>query len=481
MSSILKLLRVLSRDPTLSLSYEQSERDPDNFGIYASTHLMQTCSSSTTHPTHLVHGLNTVAGPYTHPSGLLDMSSADWYISSAIKVEWASLTVKVELACSAMLAGPACSIVNMERVSNSATVHPATVLYATMHPATEHATEHPATMHPATEHPATEHATEHPATEHATEHPATVHSASEHLATVQLATMLSTTVQSAIMPFSVANVHFNQGHNLKTLKNITSWSPTTHMVISDTKTNVLVYFDMSRSKSVISSQLVHQLGLKTRLDSSHRIKCASRVQVETLDGFFISKKCNPILQRHCKGYDLILGQDFLHQNDISVDYIHQVCRYGTLAYDIISGTPIPTLILETLETMTEPHPAPDIVESEDFYYRFVEQLRDHLLRQAQDIAPFCEQTHGLQPVWTLAAIRRRIAYLSSKKVYVSMPLRIRRMARSHVIASTKGQGHISRRTPSAVFPPSKASTPTGDSSKQQHMASHKCRAKMLRS
>ena len=115
MSSILKLLRVLSRDPTLSLSYEQSKRDPDNFGIYASTHLMQTCSSSTTHPTHLVHGLNTVAGPYTHPSGLLDMSSADWYISSAIKVEWASLTVKVELACSAMLAGPACSIVNMER------------------------------------------------------------------------------------------------------------------------------------------------------------------------------------------------------------------------------------------------------------------------------------------------------------------------------------------------------------------------------
>ena len=93
-----------------------------------------------------------------------------------------------------------------------------------------------------------------------------------------------------------------------------------------------------------------------------------------------------------------MGQDFLHQNDISVDYIHQVCRYGTLAYDIISGTLIPTLILETLETMTEPHPAPDIVESEDFYYRFVEQLRDRLLRQAQDIAPFCEQTHGLQPV-----------------------------------------------------------------------------------
>ena len=229
MSSILKLLRVLSRDPTLSLSHEQSERDPDNFGIYASTHLMQTCSSSTTHPTHLVLGLNTVAGPYTHPSGLLDMSSADWYISSAIKVEWASLTVKVELACSAMSAGPACSIVNMERVSNSATVHPATVLYATMHPATEQATEHPATMHPATEHPAT----------------------------VHIAIMLPTTVQSAIMPFSVANVHFNQGHNLKTLKNITSWSPTTHMVISDTKTKVLVYFDMTRSKSVISSQLVN--------------------------------------------------------------------------------------------------------------------------------------------------------------------------------------------------------------------------------
>ena len=151
-----------------------------------------------------------------------------------------------------MLAGPACSIMNMERVSNSATVHPATVLYATMHPATEH-----------------------PATEHATEHPATVH----------IATMLPTTVQSAIMPFSVANMHFNQGHNLKTLKNITSWSPTTHMVISDTKTKVLVYFDMTRSKSVISSQLVRQLGLKTRLGSGHKIKCASRVQVETLDGF----------------------------------------------------------------------------------------------------------------------------------------------------------------------------------------------------
>ena len=146
MRPVLNLSGVLSRASTFSLSYEQSEWGPDYLGIIASTHLMHDCSSLATPFTHPVHGLITVAGSYTHPASLLDVSSADWYTSSALNVEWANLTVKVELAYLTKKAGPVCPVVNTGQTANTATVHPDTVPYATM----QSATVHPVTVPSAT-------------------------------------------------------------------------------------------------------------------------------------------------------------------------------------------------------------------------------------------------------------------------------------------------------------------------------------------
>ena len=41
-------------------------------------------------------------------------------------------------------------------------------------------------------------------------------------------------------------------------------------------------------------------------------------KLETVDGFFASRKCKLQLRRRCKGYDLVLGQDFLQKNNIVI-------------------------------------------------------------------------------------------------------------------------------------------------------------------
>ncbi|KZV61105.1 hypothetical protein PENSPDRAFT_671234 [Peniophora sp. CONT] len=293
--------------------------------------------------THPVCGFMTTPGPYIHSTSLLDWASVDWYNSSAVNAEldcsispfeqstsgvdvrWANLAVKAEVA-----------VANVQL----ATVHPPS---ATVHPPS--ATVHPpsATVHPPS-------ATVHPPS-------ATVHSPS-----------------ATVHPLNVND------------EILLPWSPKTKMLLVDINTSVSVYLDELRSESFISASLAERLNLSTKVDNHDGKRKYITTWLETQDGFFISKKCKLILRKSCKGHDLILGRDFIQTNHIHIDYMHQTCRYDILAYDIITQSPLHRC--KETPPVIQSMPVSKAGSYEDHYFDFTEQLRDRMLRRAQDIAPF---------------------------------------------------------------------------------------------